>query len=736
MGDQVKYEDVVTPEEELMDEMGEEEETPTAPMSKDERQTEAARLIQSAISYQESDMAPHREQATNYYYGRPLGDEEEGRSQVVSTELKDTVDALMPSFMRLFFGPDRVVEFNPRTPDKAKAARQATEFVNFVIEHDNRGVIEIHNVIKDALLRRGGVIKYLWDDTVKIENHEFSGITEEQLYLLEADEDVEYNITESREYTDPRAVVAYAQQQKQYDQLLASGQSPAQMGMQPPQPPQPTQCYDVEVKRYNRDGICKFAAVPPEEFIYSPDARSMEDAIMVGQRQEKTLSDLRAMGVPESVLTEIDTGSKQRGTGPSVTELGSTPDALARNPGGNLPTNDASGPNRKYMYYEIYIYMDVDNDGISEHRKMVLVGTSPKLVWDEPAPDRPFAMFEVDPEPHQMQGMDVADRTLDLQLSKTKVLRGSLDSLAFSLHPRTVAVEGQASIADIMNTEIGAVIRERNPNMVRTLDHEFVGQYSLPFLTYFDDMKAARVGVAKGAVGLDPDALQSSTQTAVAASVSGAQQRLELYARMLAETGMKQLMRGLLRLLVRHQSKARMVRLNNQFVEVDPRAWDADMDVTINVAVGHTLAEERMGALGAIAAKQEQILQQMGPGNPFVKYGKYAQTLHKFVETAGFRDSTLFFNPLDAEFDVQPPEPKPSPEEILANAQAQKVQIEAQLDQQKAQWTHEENMAKEERERERIQADIYLRAKEIELKYKVELDKAKMKGKSNGGSSN
>lgn len=734
MGDQVKYEDVITPAEEVMGEPEPVEDMPDEPMSAEERQTEAARQIQAAISYQESDMAPHREQATSYYYGRPLGDEEEGRAQVVSTELKDTVDALMPSFMRLFFGPDRVVEFNPRTPDKAQAARQATEYVNFVIEHDNRGVIEVHNAIKDAMLRRGGVIKYWWDDTVHVENYEFSNVTEEQLYLLEADEDVEYSITEQKEYTDPRAVVVYMQQQKQYDQIIASGQSPAQLGLQPPQPPQPTICYDIEVKRFNRDGKIKFAVVPSEEFIYSPDARCMEDAIMVGQRQDKTLSDLRAMGVPEDILTELDSGHKQRGTGPSVTELGSTPEALARNPGGNLPVNEASGPNRKIPYYEIYIYMDVDNDGITEHRKMVLVGTSPKLVWDEPAPDRPFAMFEVDPEPHQMQGMDVADRTLDLQLSKTKVLRGSLDSLAFSLHPRTVAVEGQASIADIMNTEIGAVIRERNPNMVRTLDHEFVGQYSLPFLTYFDDMKAARVGVAKGAVGLDPDSLQSSTQTAVAASVSGAQQRLELYARMLAETGMKQLMRGLLRLLVRHQSKSRMVRLNNQFVEVDPRAWDADMDVTINVAVGHTLAEERMGALAAIAAKQEQIIQQMGPGNPFVKYGQYSQTLHKFAATAGFRDSTLFFNPMDPDFDVPPPEPKPTPEEILANAQAQKVQIDAQLEQQKAQWTHEENMAKEERERERIQADIYLRAKEIELKYKVELDKAKMKGKSDGGS--
>jgi hypothetical protein len=736
MSDQIKYEDAVTPQEEATGfDMPEEfdadgnpvpeaPELPDEPMSTEEKQTEAARLINDAKSFNESNLAPHRAQATDYYFGRPFGDEEEGRSQVVSTELKDTVDAMMPSFMRLFFGPDRVVEFEPRSAEDTDNAEQATDYINYVIEQDNNGVVEIHNAIKDAALRRMGVVKYWWDDTTEVENHEFNGLTEDQLLLLEADPRIEYTIVSKEQYTDPVQLQQYSQMRQAYDAALQQGPEAAAQ-MQPPQMPQPITLCDVEVKYTNPDGRCRFGAVPPEEWLFSSDARNVADSTLVGQVQDKTLSDLRVMGIPDDILLELSTSSATGGA--RTTDLQSTQDAIARTPEGGITSSEASGANQKIPYYEIYVYMDVDNDGVTEHRKMVLVGHEPKLVWDDPAPERPFAVFELDPEPHTMVGMDVADRVMDLQLTKSKVLRGSLDSLAFSLHPRTVAVEGEASIADIMNTEIGAVIRERAPGMVRTLQHDFVGQYALPYLQYLDEMKQSRVGVVSSAAGLDPNALQSSTQTAVAATVTGSQQRLELYARMLAETGMKQLMRGILRTVVANQDAPRHMRLRNQHVTVDPRVWDATMDLRINVAVGYTVVEERIAALTAISGKQAEIIAQMGPGNPFVTYGQYAQSLQKITELSGFKDTTRYFKPLPVEFDAPPPEPKPSPEEVLAQAQAQKVQADAEIDKAELELKRAEIAAREERERDRISADVYLRAKEIELKYKTKLDENEIK---------
>jgi len=299
--------------------------------------------------------------------------------------------------------------------------------------------------------------------------------------------------------------------------------------------------------------------------------------------------------------------------------------------------------------------------------------------------------------------------------------------LAFSLHPRTEVVEGEVNISDVLNTEIGSVIRSRKPGMVNEFTHSFNGQYALPFLQYFGEMKENRVGVSKASAGLNPDALQSSTQAAVAATVSGAQQHLEMYARMLAETGMKDLMRGILRTITANQQSARKIRLNNEFVEVDPRAWDATMDVTINVAVGYTVDEDRIAALKELSGKQWEIISQMGPGNPFVSYGQYAETLSMITKLSGFADTARHFKPMALDFDPEPPPPKPSPEEVLAQSQAQKVESDAQLEAKNLELKELEITLRDQREREKINADTMLRAKDIELKYQVMIETNKIK---------
>ena len=724
---QIKYSDPETPQETFLEEQGVEveDENDEGPMDHDAIQTEAARIINEAVSYQESDLAPAREQASNYYFGRPFGDEEDGRSQVISTDVKNKVDGMMPSIMRVFFGPTQIVEFEAHNETTMNMARQATDYVNYIIVQDNNGVIELHNAFKDALVRRMGIIKWWWDDTTDVEYHSFSGLSEEQIYALEMDPQVSYIITGKYPYTDVRALTQFTLAQKQYEDFVnETGQLP---DVPPPAPPEAVDHYDVEVTYRNADGKAKFAAVPPEEFIFSGDARNIEEAIMVGHRKEVTRSDLEVMGVPEEILTNIGgttTTTQFRG---SSTELASNTERLNRQPSGHIPQREAKGANVLIPLYEIYIYMDVDGDGVTEHRKMTLAGTAPKLIWNEPAPERPFALFECDPEPHAMTGMSVADRVMDIQLSKSKMLRGAHDSLSFSLHPRTVAVEGEANIADLMNTEIGAVIRERQPGMVRELTHTFNGQAALPFLQYADEMAENATGQSKAAAGLDPDALQSSTQAAVAATVAGGHQRLELYARMLAETGMKRLMRGLLRLVVANQSKSRTVRLRNEYVEVDPRLWDSTMDVTINVAVGYTVDEDRLQSLALLLTEQKNIITTMGPQNELVSLGQLSQTLAQMTEIAGFRDTTRYFNKLPPDYRPQPAPPQPSAEEVYANAQAEKVKLEHQASMAELQGKMEAEKMKDERERERTEGELFLKSKDIELKYAVKVDETIIK---------
>ena len=222
------------------------------------------------------------------------------------------------------------------------------------------------------------------------------------------------------------------------------------------------------------------------------------------------------------------------------------------------------------------------------------------------------------------------DITRDLQEIKSEVMRNTLDSLAQSIHPRTVIVEGQVNIDDALNNETGAIIRARAPNMVQALTTPFVGQAAFPVLEYLDEIKESRTGMSKAAMGLNADALQSSTRAAVAATISASQGRIELTARLMAE-GMKELFKTILFLVTTHQDKPRMVRLRNEWVQIDPRVWDANMDVTVNIGLGNGDLGEKIQALTMIAGKQEQIMQQFGLANPVVTPAMYIRTIQKIV---------------------------------------------------------------------------------------------------------
>jgi hypothetical protein len=378
---------------------------------------------------------------------------------------------------------------------------------------------------------------------------------------------------------------------------------------------------------------------------------------------------------------------------------------------------------QRVLYIESWIKIDYDGDGIAELRKICSMGDGYTVVNNEPADFIPFADFPCDPEPHTspVEANSIFDYTKDLQEIKSDILRNTLDSLAQSIHPRTAVVEGQVNMDDVLNNETGAIVRMRAPGMVQPLAQPFVGQAAFPMLDYVEQMKENRTGMSKAAMGLNADALQSSTRAAVAATVTASQSRLELTTRILAH-GMKKLFKNLLFLMTTHQDKARMVRLRNQWVAVDPRAWDANMDVTVNVALGTGDVEQKMQMLMMISSKQEQALQQLGAVNPLVTPAQYSNTLRRMVEMAGFKDSSQFFNAIPADYQPPQPQQKPSPEEMLAMVQAQSIQADIQKKAAELQLDRETMLRSDDRERDRIESDAMLRAAEIEAKYGTQVN--------------
>jgi len=678
------------------------------PMDDAELQAIITQDLTDAISYVDSDLSPTRARGTEYYRGDLFGNEVEGNSKVVAMEVRDTVSAMLPSLMKVFFSSENVVEFVPRGPEDVKSAQQATDYVNYIFQNDNSGFLTTYAIFKDALVRKCGIAKFYWTDDEKVQIDDYTGLDEQTLQMVMQEPDSQVKIVVS--YPDP-----------DIDEMQMTTIDP--MTGQPVTMPAPM-LHDVQVKRVTKDGRITVMAVPPEELLLDRRARSFDDATIIAHRQMATVADLLAMGYDQDEIDENISSS----------DLDSNDEYLARQPLSTTFGENAANPMmQRVLYIEAYSRVDYDGDGLPELRKVCCMGSGYKVVRNLPASYIPFADFPCDPEPHTspLEAMSIFDITHDLQEIKSEILRNTLDSLAQSIHPRTAIVEGQVNIDDVLNNETGAIIRMRAPGMVQAMSTPFVGQAAFPMLEYMDQIREDRTGMSKAAMGLNADALQSSTKAAVAATVSASQSRIELTARILAE-GMKKLFKGILFLVVTHQDKARIVRMRNEFVTIDPSHWESNMDTNINIGLGNGDTNERLQGLMMIMAKQEQILQQLGTQNPLVTPQQFSNTLRKIVELSGFKDASSYFNDIPADYvPPPPPAPKPTPEEVLAQVQAESIKADIQKKAAELELQRQKMLMDDDLKRDQMAQDLYLKKYEIELKYKSQISTAEIDAAQN-----
>lgn len=646
--------------------------------------------IEDAVMFIDSYIAPERERATSYYEGNPLGNEEEGRSQIVCREVADVVDSVRPSLMRIFAGGDTVVDYEPVTQEDEEGAAQATDYVNFVFQQDNAGYQVTYNAITDALIRKTGIFKWYPDTSYDVTEEQYTGLTNEQAMVLEQDPEVE---------------------------VIGSAQTiePDEFGV-------PTEKIDLAIRRTRKSVRIRVESLPCEEFICSVDAIDEDNATLIGHRKMATVSELVAMGYPFELVTEYG------GVGDA---FDNNLERFQRNPALSRFDEDNSidRAQNRVLYVEAYIKVDRDGDGIAELRKVCTIGGNYKVVHEEMVSERPFALISPFPEPHTLIGRSLADKVMDLQRIKTGVMRNMMDSLAQSIHPRTVVVENQVNIEDVLNVETGAVIRAKSQGAVQPLSEPFVGGPAMNVIQYLDEVRAARTGITPASRGLDPDTLSNQTATAVSAGVSAAQDSVELIARNFAETGFKRLFKGLLKAIIQHQDKPRMVRLRGKWVQVDPRTWNAEMDARVNVALGRGTEQEKFAMLMQVKQAQETIVQAMGPANPLVGLTEYRNTLDQILTLAGFKDTSRFFKEVDEAQAAQMMQAakKPDPAQILAEIEGKKAQVDMAIAQDKARLEWEKAKLSDDRERDKLDAEIILRAAEIYGKYQQQVDVAQIK---------
>lgn len=668
-----------------------EDEQVEEPVSEEELQNIVMAEIDDAQNYIDDDISPQRALAGQYYKGEPFGNEEEGRSQAMSMDVRDTVQAMMPSIMKVFFAASNVVEFAPNGPEDVATAQQATDYVNYCLTRDNNLFSECYSTFKDALIRKNGIMKVWWDTEKDVTTHYFTGLDEATFSVLQADANIEVKDVE----------ITYGETMVETPMGMMGQTQPA--------------TYDCTVVRTTEKGRLRVQSVPPEEFLIDRRARSIETAEFVAHRRYVTVSDLVKMGYDFDEVQDLGFET--------LDDFEGNPETFDRNPQAFVQiTGRTDTTSRKVLYIEGYVYVDMDGDGIAELCRVCVAGTANKILHWEPCDFIPFVDFCPDPEPHTFFGMSIADVTMDIQLIKSNILRNTLDSLAQSIHPRTGVVEGQVNIEDVMNTEVGGIIRMRAPGMVQPFTMPFVGSQAFPMLQYMDELRENRTGISKAASGLDANALQSSTRAAVAATITAAAQHIELICRIFAETGMKSLFHKSMQLIAKNQDAPRMVRLRNTFVPIDPRVWDTNMDVVVNVAIGTGSNEEKMAFLGQVAAKQEMLMQM---GAPLADMQGYYNTLSQMMALAGFKDPTVFFkDPAMMPPPPPPAPPQPTPEEMLSQVQMEAIRADIQKKAAELELQREEMLRKDDRERDKLDADMMIKAAEIEAKYGAQVNTA------------
>jgi hypothetical protein len=376
---------------------------------------------------------------------------------------------------------------------------------------------------------------------------------------------------------------------------------------------------------------------------------------------------------------------------------------------------DASDPAlAEVVYYECIMKVDFDGDGIAERRRICAIGEGgTEILHNEPFDHVPFAVVSPILMPHRLIGRSIFDMTEDLQEIKSTLLRQQLDSVYTSTFPRMGVVEGQVNIDDVLDGTAGGVIRMRQPGMVQQITPNSIN--ILPMMDYLDQIKEQRTGMSKASQGLDANALQSTTASAISATVRGAQIKLESYARTMAETGVKELFKGILHLVTKYDNKQRIVRLRNSFVPIDPSEWHTEFDVVVQVGLGTADDETKIAFLQAIAGKQEQIIMQLGPNNPMVDMSQYLNTLRSIVEIGGFKDADQFFNnPQQAAMQMQMMQQQAAGPDQEAQIKAQELQAEMALKRERMQLEiqleREKMMAELELRREELAAEAQLRA--------------------------
>ncbi len=619
-----------------------------AKLKKSELESLLSSQQNNAVGALNGTIGQHRSSLMDRYNGEPYGDEVADRSKIVMTDIRDTLESIKPELMDIFYGGDKVVEFSPRGSEDVDAAKQETEVCNYIFNQKNNGFMVLYTWFTDALLLKNGYVKRYWDNREVTEIEEYDDLDMQEVASI---------ITEL-EQIDGKVEIL-----EQWGGMNEDSGEMEPMGVKIK--------ITREVKEYKVDPI------PPEEIYVSPQWNKLtfKGCPFVAHRSSPTVSDLIGMGFDRKGVEAL----------PEVDDKLDSEEAETRFSGENFEENDLTSSTdismRTVRVYENYILVDRDGDGIAELLQVFTGGESGTILKRngkdaiEEVRSTPFNTACPLPIPHKHYGLSIAELVEDLQRLRTVLVRQMVDNIVGTNNQDVVVDEDAATdttYEDLSITQAGRVIRI--PGGMASLNYLPIpnsAAQSLQGIQYVDSLREERTGVTKHGQGLNADALKPLAEGTVSQLMSASQKKILMIARIFAETAVAPMFLDMHADLRAGPLKQIGMKLNNEWVQVNPRMWKDRADMTVNVGLGTGDRDVQFQRLSMILMQQKEA---MGAGMPGIGPEQIHHTISKMVELSGFKDVEAFF-PDPANIPPQPPEPpQPDPAMMLAQVEMKKSQ--------------------------------------------------------------
>lgn len=635
----------------------------------------------SIAELNETQTSLDRQLALNYYRQELFGNEQDGRSQVVTSDVRDVIEWMLPQLIEVFLGPDAPCEFKPENKSDIEKAKQATKYVRYVFNEQNDGFLNLYTWIKDALLYKNGIIKAYWNEEQEETQEDYKDINVVEYEYLK--QDSTYKVEKVKYRVGEEEVKEAALSSIPIDQIII----------------------DVKGKRIADISKVTIQPVAPENFTTDSDYSSVDLADCDFCREDAYLTEaqLLAEGFDQDLIDQLPSYN------PTI-----KPETQNRfiNQGGVITPTDISKATRKIQITDVYIKVDMNGNGNVE-RRFVKIGGEAKVLENEPVDYVPYRAITPIIMTHTFAGMSVAEMVMDLQLLKSTLWRQSLDSLYLSNNPRYTVVKGAVELDDLLISRPGGIIRQDMVGAVGTLETPFVGNNSAPMMELIDRMREERTGVSSVSQGLSPDTLADSTNMMGAMIMNAAQARIKMIARIFAETGYKSLMLLIYQLVLQHEKNKRIADLGDgEYINIDPSSWRKRNSMVCKVGVGYADRVQKVSSLERVLQMQKEIFTAQGGSGALVNADNIYNAVNDLMELTGLDSRNRYFS--DPK-NYTPPAPAPTTQEQAIDVAEAEVKLSAA-----------QAAAKHEYDVEKLFMDNKYRYVELIQKDRLERDKLKM----------